>query len=798
MSVRELSVVSDREIPVTNQEFLRCIFGDEFEKAHVTAFPDDPSAIEVSRRAQCWGGGAAGKRLDSFNAGDNQYFTISLFHPLEDGRAVRRKAQFDACFVVVADDVTEKLPIERVELLPEPTYKLVTSSGSEQWGWVLDVACEDRSVVENLLDGLVAQGLAPDGKDPGMKGVTRYVRLPEGSNTKAKRFVGGKPFKCYVSHWSPCTVHSIESLAAVFNIDINAERAESDGQSLLPDDDVVRRHPIFKHLTVTEIGNDNWIRVDCVNAKAHTDDDPTGAAVRVMADGSLQYMCHHGHCLGEGGNDKVTGRKAIEIVDSTLGANGAFVAEVNAYMMDIAMERNVEVGEKVGKSVAEYPNPNPSKGEGSEDVGADTPTAEKETAAIDPMRYIFIAPYNAFYDTRSGEIIPPKGIDNLYLRAFPGGKAGPLASKLLLTTMDPALSSADGIGWKPTGRNAPDRCDVVFEDAGKRLINTWRGFDLSPVEGDVSRWLDLAEYLIPDAVERNVVLDFLAFLVQKPAEKPSFCIVHRGTHRIGKDLLYLPVMRAIGTDGARGVSIDNVMSGWGDYVRGLRMAIIEEVDKAQDHRVANAMKTVLAPTASGKRILNLKGGRVITQVDCTGYVMMSNKRACIAIERNDRRYFVVDSWIEPRDPAYYQDIDAWYRYGGGPSAVLAYLLARDISGFSASQLPHMTEGAQEMVKLGRYDYEQDLEMLIDDRHPPFHCDVVTVKELKKTCREMGMKGGNNGIEEAMRHLGWHKFDSAVVKVEGKSVRVPTFFGWGLPKGASPREQYDFYMKSLSS
>jgi len=790
MSARELSVVSDRALPITNKEFLYAIFGEEYEKAHVTAFADDPSDIEISRRSLCWGGGPAGKRLDTFNAGDNQYFTISLFHPLEDGRAVRRKAQFDACFVVVADDVSEKLPVERVELLPAPTYKLVTSSGSEQWGWVLDVACENRAQVENLLDGLVEQGLAPDGVDPGMKGVTRYVRLPEGSNTKAKRFVSGKPFKCYVSHWMPESVHSIESLASVFGIDLDAERAEFDGTSLLPDNAVVRNHPIFKHLTVTEIGNDNWIRVDCVNAAAHTADDPTGAAIRVMADGSLQYMCHHGHCLGEGGADKVTGRKAIEIVDASIAAEGRFIAEVNAYMMDLAMARNVEVGEKVGKSSTEV-----AQEADNEDVGANTPATE--TPAIDPMRYIFIAPYNAFYDTRSGEIIPPKGIDNLYLRAFPGGKAGPLASKLLLTTMDPLISSADGIGWKPTGRNAPDRNDVVFEDSGKRLINTWRGFDLSPVPGDVSRWLKLAEYLLPDEVERNVVLDFLAFLVQKPAEKPSFCIVHRGTHRIGKDLLYLPVMRAIGTDGARGVSIDNVMSGWGDYIRGLRMAIIEEVDKAQDHRVANAMKTVLAPTASGKRILNLKGGRVITQVDCTGYVMMSNKRACIAIERNDRRYFVVDSWIEPKEPAYYQDIDRWYRQGGGPAAVLAYLLERDISGFSASQLPHMTKGAQEMVKLGRYDYEQDLEMLIDDRYPPFHCDAVSVKELKKVCKEQGLKGGNNGIEEAMRHLGWHKFDGAVVKIEGKTVRAPTFYAVGLAADASGREQYEFFQKATT-
>lgn len=778
-----LSVVSDRSITVTNEEFLRAIFGDEWVKVHVTSFVDDPSAIAQDRRAICWAGGSAGERLQNMKPEENQYFTISLFHRAENGKAVRRKAQFDACFVIVADDVAEKLPLDRVEMLPEPSYKLVTSKGSEQWAWILKDPCDSRPMVENLLDGLVAKGLAPDGNDPGMKGVTRYVRMPSGSNTKAKRFIGGKPFKCYLTSWEPKNLYLIDELAKVFDIDLYAERAEASIEALAVTNPWVAKHPIFKHVVIDTVGNDNWIRIDCVNAEAHSVDDPTGAAIRIAPDGSVQYQCHHGHCNGDGEKRKVTGTRAIEILDEKLGANGSFIAEVNAYKMDLALERTIVLAEALGEP------------KGPTDTASDfeVDEVEKKTPeGFDPMRYIFIAPDNSFYDIVSGMTLPPKGLDNLFLRQLPGGKAGPTASKLLLSTMDPSVSSADGIGWKPENRFAPDRQDLIFEDAGRRLVNTWRGFELTPVAGDVSRWLKLAEYLIPNDDERNVVLDFLAFLVQRPAEKPSFCIVHRGTHRIGKDLLYLPVMRALGTDIARGVSIDNLMNGWGDYTKGLRMAIVEEVDKAQDHRVANSMKTLLAPTATGKRILNLKGGKVLIQVDCTGYVMMSNKRACIAIEPNDRRYFVVDSWVEPKQPEYYQDIDAWYRRGGGPAAVLDYLLNRDISGFAHAQLPKMTAGALEMVRLGRYDYEQDLEVLIDEGHPPFHCNAVSVKDLKRVCREHGLKGGNNGIEEAMRHQGWIKFTNVVAKIDGKSVKAPTFFGRGLPEGASMREAFDFY------
>ena len=87
-----------------------------------------------------------------------------------------------------------------------------------------------RDRVDNLLDGLVSQGLAPDGTDPGMKGVTRYVRLPEGYNTKANNVdVNGNPFKCQMVEWEPCRKVSMEQLADAFDIDLDRVRGGAAG-----------------------------------------------------------------------------------------------------------------------------------------------------------------------------------------------------------------------------------------------------------------------------------------------------------------------------------------------------------------------------------------------------------------------------------------------------------------------------------------------------------------------------------------------------------------------------------------
>jgi len=173
-------------ITVTNQEFLFAIFKENFIWAHVTDFFHDPGCefTDVSRKA--W----LGNHYINYFLKDyaNQYFTISLFHPTKDNQARRRKELFKATYCIVIDDVGEKINPALLFDKPAPSWILETSPGSQQWGYILDNPCKDRLKIEILLKGLVAN-ICPDGVDSGMLGVTRYVRLPEGWNTKEKKLL---------------------------------------------------------------------------------------------------------------------------------------------------------------------------------------------------------------------------------------------------------------------------------------------------------------------------------------------------------------------------------------------------------------------------------------------------------------------------------------------------------------------------------------------------------------------------------------------------------------------------------
>ena len=288
---------------ISNQEFLQAIFGEDFIWAHVTDFFHDPGKGFTAASAAAWlGNYYVNVMLREFA---NQYFTISLFDETSDQQARRRKELFKATYCIVIDDVGEKIPLDLLLDKPAPSWILETSPGSQQWGYILDDPCKERAIVENMLSGLVST-ICPEGIDSGMMGVTRYVRLPEGYNTKkSKRLLnGGKIFKCKMILWQPSVKVSISDLAEAFNIDLtkSSKYSKSADYEML-EDHYASRHPAWEQLEIKNIINEGHYDVSCPWSDSHTDPSDDRATVFIHADGYISFKCHHGHCLERTGVD---------------------------------------------------------------------------------------------------------------------------------------------------------------------------------------------------------------------------------------------------------------------------------------------------------------------------------------------------------------------------------------------------------------------------------------------------------------------------------------------------------------
>lgn len=226
----------------------------------------------------------------------NRYITVSVF----EGER-RRKAEFKALVAVMIDDPGTKVPFDRIKL--PPTYWIETSPGNYQAWYFLSVPITDRKFAERVIKALIKSGLAKDGKDPGMAGVTRYGRLPGGWNNKTSLDTPHR-VKAY-QDTRGCNYYTIEQIIQAYELDLSEIDTDSyDAIGSVDQLDVMaaENDPIYKMLDgqglIKYQDGDKW-QITCPWVEDHTGETDNGTALMIRPGGELGFKCHHGHCEGK-------------------------------------------------------------------------------------------------------------------------------------------------------------------------------------------------------------------------------------------------------------------------------------------------------------------------------------------------------------------------------------------------------------------------------------------------------------------------------------------------------------------
>jgi hypothetical protein len=288
-------------VQVTNKEFADAVFHIVPEGASIygTAFKQPP---DLAPNGVWFGGPIADRwlrRKSDFSRGDcNTFYVVSSFYPDKDGRVMRRKAQFAAAHVVTLDDLgggaSAKIPWARV-VLP-PSFIIETSPDNCQAGYILTEPVTDADRFNRSVDALIAQGLASP-VDPGMKGVTRYVRFPQGINNKTKY----SPAHVQVCRgWNPERRYTLQDIIDAYGLVLSPPapaRAVRDTVAISMADDAYVKCLSDLKLTLSNKprsgGDFEMLDILCPWHEEHTDRVDVGA-VYIIGGG---FSCFHGHCI---------------------------------------------------------------------------------------------------------------------------------------------------------------------------------------------------------------------------------------------------------------------------------------------------------------------------------------------------------------------------------------------------------------------------------------------------------------------------------------------------------------------
>ena len=775
---------------LTNQEFLSAVFRTSQDDAHVTGFLDDPSDITSDRRGICWAGGSASEyRL---LPGTNQYFTISTFNRDDQGKPRRRKALYKQTHCVVLDDVREKLSIEVAQTLPAPSWVMETSAGSEQWGYILTEPCTDAGQIDNLNDGLIASDLAPDGKDPGQRGITRYVRLPEGVNTKAsKRNADGSVWNCRMLSWQPWVTVTLAQIAAPFAIDLHAARRESrvDGAAEIPD------HPLLNtpHLEIKEVRSAGRFDVVCPWVTQHTGQSDDGAAIFTNDDGSMGFKCHHGTCQDKTGRDLMD---HIEIKKPGFRAEfkaWQFMHNVKKVMPAPAplsfMAPRVPPAPISFMAAPPAPPAPPEEQVNFEDIklviSKQILGKTKNTAAyeflhvIDDMdhgtrlmhhndlrdimgwskrdldaillqqrkawyakkvdedntmnfydEYVYVAEQNQYYHQQSNLWLTVDGFRNRHLH-------------LDIEVHNEAL--ANGRVEKVDRLDYIPGSPKILTDNGIKYLNTFTPFDVPlNAPGDVTPWLNHFKVL---GIEKDMphFIKWMAHTIRFPDKKINHALLLAGGEGIGKDLLFHAFFKMLGNQ-HKSIHGSMLLDNFNDFIVGTKNVHINELEMG-DHREAKAVTNKLKPycTAPPTTLrVNPKNVKSFQIQNLCNVTIFSNNALPLVVSRDTRRYYAVwsdmnpngtDGEILPEWRKYFNEIWEWMDNGGGWQAISHYLMTQvDLSDFNPGESPKVTEFMRDMREASADPVGEAVREVIEKRHSLFESDILTIDDAHRSLR----------------------------------------------------------------
>ena len=657
--------------------------------------------------------------------GNTASFIVDRF---KDGHVSASAANCEYVLVMVLDDVGTKAKVPTIE----PTWKMETSPGSFQWGYVFSeqpTKGEYTAAIKAIADAGYT--------DPGAINAVRNFRLPGSVNLKP----GRNNFASVLVEFHPERDFTLPEICAALEV-TPGDVTEAFRPIRISDDgtDDVMVWLSDNGLLLSRPNQEGWAGVICPNSAEHSDGNPEG---RYMP-ANRAYCCLHSHCL------ELDSSVFLKWVGDNGGPTHApgLREELLATMMESALSKL--------QPTVEFP-----------DVAAEI-VAEVERKELGRLekdgwfeRFAYLQDDDAFFDLAERHEVSRQSFNAIFRH---------IACYSIHGAKKPKIEAATCFDENRQAKGARILKGVTYA-AGESILcardgivygNRWRDARPVPVAGNVQPWLAHVERMIPDAKERAHVLDVMAFKVQYPNRKINHAVLHGGNPGSGKDTMWAPFFYAVGGESLKNVSLvrnEEIASQWG-YALEAEIMVVNELrqSEAKDRRsLENTLKPLIAAPPEFLSV-NRKGLAPYELVNRLQVIAFSNERVAINLPSDDRRWFVV--WSDAPRMTDEEGAVMWaWLNAGGKSAVAAWLHARDVSAFNPGASPFLTEAKAIMVEAGMSGAESFLVDLMRNRLGEFSKGVVGAPWHALCDRLQGSVQGSVKIVQpallhALKEAGW--------------------------------------------
>lgn len=655
-------------------------------------------------------------------------------------KASASAANCDYVLCMVLDDVnTPKVPKDPPLA---PTWKMETSEGCFQWGYVFRTQPKKHEF-EAAMKAIAAAGFT----DPGSCNAVRNFRIPGSVNLKK----GRNSFRSRLTHFDKNREFTLEEiLKALSVVPGPAEGAEYKKAPSKRENDEVFNWLSEKGLVLSEVNSSGWCTVVCPNHENHSVGEDKSAKY-IPADRG--FTCYHGHCehidsawfldwvKKEGGpcvqhgagSEQIQGtlKLALDRLNYSKVNSEAFLKAKEESQAALAAIENVQLGRVTKEDLFK--------------------------------RLAYTTQDDGYFDYNTRRVYSRSTINSIYAhidcRSIHGGRR--IGASQFFDENRNAKNGEIIAGLTYAAGEG-----IKIARGGEIFGNMWRDgrpdVDKS-CQADVSKWLEHGRKLIADDSQFNHVLDVMAYKLQTPGKKINHAVLHAGVEGCGKDTFWAPFFWAVcGDYGTNLGHIDNVTLGtqWGYHLESEVILIneLQEPSSAERQRLANTLKPVIAAPPMTLSV-NRKGLAPYEALNRSLVIAFSNVRSPLSLSSQDRRWFIIWSEAEKMKEADAGAMWHWYIEKGGMEAISAWLYRRDVSLFNPSAIPMMTDSKMDVIETGRSSSQAHLVQMIKEGSGEFQSGVVgspfnRMADKLQCTAPSWVKIHHAGITEALSEAGW--------------------------------------------
>jgi len=318
---------------------------------------------------------------------------------------------------------------------------------------------------------------------------------------------------------------------------------------------------------------------------------------------------------------------------------------------------------------------------------------------------------------------------------------------------------ADKLCFRP--KLAPN---TIVDEGGERLINSYYPIDTPKTKGDIGPFLDLVARMLPDATDQQILVSYMASMVQNIGTKFQYAVLLQGTEGNGKSMMIRMLDKCIGRRYSFMPNAKQLDKNFNSWMSEKLFIGVEEI-KVSHSRLD--MLEALKPMITNESIeVESKGVDQVMMDNYANFFMCSNYKDAIPITVDTRRYCILYSGQQCKNDKirdgltnqYLSQFFKWLEFDNGFAIVHDFLFnfkIPEIYDPSTGIEAPTTSSSTEAVAMSLGPIEQEIFAAIEEGRPGFKYGWISSIALKTLIDNMrGYTPPRNKWAEIVSRIGY--------------------------------------------